>query len=289
MDNANLTRSSEGLSRLRLNLGGMQGVKQRRAYLWQSTFDLPILLTMQQILKRLARLWMQKVHLRLLSFVAAVGVVWLIVCLFVLFMLAVLIEEVIEQEAFAFDEAILQWIYQSANPVFDQIMLTVTRLGDPSIMVPLACIGFTWLWWRWRWRIAAGIFALDCMGGVVLSNGLKLVFNKDRPQLWQQLITETSYSFPSGHALGSVVLYGFYSFLIAQRFPKQKGWIYGIAALLIISIGFSRLYLGVHWPTDVLAGYGIGFLWISVCMGLLRLFTQRRSNRKQKHPSNSNG
>lgn len=229
---------------------------------------------MQQTLKRLARLWMQEVQPRLMSFVATAGAVWLGVCLLLLFGLANLSEEVLEQEAFALDEIILLWVNRLTNPGLDQVMVTITRLGDPSIVVSVTCISFIWLWWRWRWRIAT-IFAITCGGGAVLSTGLKLFFGKSRPQLWSQLITETSYSFPSGHALGSMVLYGFLAYLLAQRFPLQKWLIYGIAVVLIGSIGFSRLYLGIHWPTDVLAGYSIGFLWLSVCISLFQLATRR--------------
>lgn len=229
---------------------------------------------MQETLKNLARLWMQEVHPRLMSFVATAGAIWLGVCLILLFGLANLAEEVLERETFAFDEIILLWVSQFTTPVLNQAMLTVTRLGDPQVVVPLTCIGFVWLWWKRRWRIAA-IFAITCIGGAVLSTGLKLFFQKPRPQLWEPLITETSHSFPSGHALGSMVLYGFSAYLLAQRFKPQKWVIYGIAVLLIGSIGFSRIYLGVHWPTDVLAGYSIGFLWISICIGLLQLETKR--------------
>ncbi|MBD0335126.1 MAG: phosphatase PAP2 family protein [Cyanobacteria bacterium Co-bin13] len=232
---------------------------------------------MQQTLKQLARLWMREVHPRLMSFVATVGFLWLGVCLLLLLGLAQLADEVLEQEAFIFDEAILLWIHQFANPLLDQIMLAVTRLGDPSTVIPLTFIGLIWLWWKWQRRVAA-IFGLTCVGGAVLSTGLKIFFGKPRPRLWPQLITENAYSFPSGHALGSMVLYGFSAYLLAQRFPGHKRLIFGVAALLIGSIGFSRLYLGVHWPTDVIAGYSVGFLWISVCIGLLRLKTKRLSS-----------
>jgi len=229
---------------------------------------------MQETLKKLARLWMHEVNPRLMSFVTTVGILWLGVCLLLVFGLANLAEEVLEQEAFAFDETILLWVNQFSSPMLDQVMLTVTRLGDPDIVVPITCIGVIWLWWRWRWRVAA-IFAITCIGGAVLSRGFKLLFGKERPALWSQPITETSYSFPSGHALGSMVLYGFLAYLLVQRFKSQKWLIYGIATLLIGSIGFSRIYLGVHWPTDVAAGYSIGFLWLSVCIGLFQLETRR--------------
>ncbi|MEP0930252.1 MULTISPECIES: phosphatase PAP2 family protein [Cyanophyceae] len=224
---------------------------------------------MQQILKRLAKAWMHHIHPRLMSFVAAVGLLWLGTCLLILLSLAQLADEVLEQEAFFFDESVLLWINQFATPALDRVMLTFTRLGNPSTVVPLTCIGFSGLWLR-RHRSVAIAFAINCVGGAVLSTGLKLLFSKARPALWPQIITETSYSFPSGHALGSMVLYGFSAYLLAQRFRKQKRLVYAGAVVLIGGIGLSRLYLGVHWPTDVLAGYGIGFLWISGCIALLR-------------------
>lgn len=225
---------------------------------------------MHQFLKNLASRWKQSVHPRLMTFVATVGVIWLGICLLTLIGLAHLADEVLEQEAFVFDETILLWIHQFANPVLDHLMLGITQLGNPQVVIPLSMITFFWLW-RWqRYRVAA-IFALNCLGGAVLSTGLKLAFSKARPQLWPQLITETTYSFPSGHALGSMVLYGFLAFLLAQQYPQRAGWIYGLAGFLIAAIGLSRLYLGVHWPTDVLAGYGVGLLWVTLCAALLRI------------------
>lgn len=140
-------------------------------------------------------------------------------------------------------------------------------------------MGFSWLWWH-RQRTLAIVFAINCMGGAVLSIGLKLFFGQPRPALWPQIITEPTGSFPSGHALGSMVLYGFSVYLLAQRFPQYNRLIYGLAVLLISGIGLSRFCLGVHWPTDVLAGYGIGFLWVSGCIALLRL----KLSRVSRHP-----
>ncbi|RZM77766.1 phosphatase PAP2 family protein [Leptolyngbya iicbica] len=226
---------------------------------------------MQQ-LKSLFKAWQRWVHPQLMTFIATVGGLWLGICLLLILLLAHLSDEVLEQEAFWFDETILLSLHQWANPTLDHIMLGITQLGSPAIVVPLACITISWLCWRHQWR-GAVVFFFTCLGAVGLSIGLKLLFGKARPQLWPPLIVETTYSFPSGHALGAMVLYGLLAYLVAQRYGNFKVLIYGTAAMLIGAIGLSRLYLGVHWPTDVLAGYGIGFLWLSLGIGLLRLTT----------------
>ncbi len=219
---------------------------------------------------KIARFWIDKVNPRIASLIATIGTFGLLTCLVIFYILAQLSEEVLQQEAFGFDQTILLWIHQFANPVFDRIMLNVTRLGDPNLVVSIAIITLGILWQK-RYRQEAKIFLLNCLGGTILSYGLKLAFSKTRPQLWNSLISETSYSYPSGHALGSMVLYGFLAYLLATHYPKYTQVFYSIATVLIAAIGFSRLYLGVHWPTDVIAGYGVGFLWVTVCITMVKL------------------
>ena len=230
---------------------------------------------MQPWLRRLANFWLQKVNPRIVTLITTIGTVGLLVCLAIIYVLAQLSEEVLEREAFAFDKTILLWIHSFANPTWDNIMLNVTRLGGPGIVVSVVIITFGILWVR-RYRQEAKIFFLNCLGGAILSYGLKLAFSKPRPQLWKLLVSETSYSYPSGHALGSMVLYGFLAYLLGTHYPQYAKVFYGIAAILIAAIGFSRLYLGVHWPTDVIAGYGVGFLWVTFCTTMLKLQKARK-------------
>ncbi len=233
---------------------------------------------MKNLLTQLAAVWKKQVHPRIASFVAFFGIVWLAVCVLVLYVLVKLSDDVLEQEGFAFDKTILLHIHQLSSPTLDTLMIGITHIGNPKTVVPLTAIVFCLLWWK-RYRAEAKVFALDAFGGVVLSYFLKLAFNKQRPRLWQSPIVETTYSYPSGHALGSMVLYGFLSYVLATIYPRYARVFYSVATLLIVAIGLSRLYLGVHWPTDILAGYGMGFLWISVCIALLRL--QKDDEKKQ--------
>lgn len=222
------------------------------------------------MLRKISQFWLRKINPHLTTLIATIGVVGLASCLLILFVLAWLFEEVLEKEAFAFDKSLLYWLHSQANPSLDAVMLTITRLGDPSIVVIIVGVTLGILWWRHN-RQEAKIFVLACLGALILNTGLKLFFAKSRPQLWTRLIPETSFSFPSGHALGAFVLYGFLAYLLATYYPKFSQFIYSIAVVIIAVIGLSRMYLGVHWPTDIIAGYGIGFLWLMLCIVMLKL------------------
>ncbi len=203
-----------------------------------------------------------------LSFVVLLG------CLCLLALFGWLSQEVLEKEAFSFDTTILLWLHRHSNATIDNVMLNITYLGDPEFVVVLVTISFSLLLWYKRYW-AARILFLTCLGAVILNQGLKLVFVRPRPQLWSQLIVEHTYSYPSGHALGSAVLYGFLAVLVVREYPRYRMGIYSITILLVAAIGLSRLYLGVHYPTDIIAGYAVGIPWLSACVKLLQIGSRR--------------
>lgn len=226
------------------------------------------------MIHKISIFWQRHLHQRLATLIATVGTIGLASCLLTIFVLGRLFEEVLEREAFSFDTSILLWLHKSANPILDAIMMTITQLGNPSTVVFVVIASLVIIWYNNRQE--AKIFALACLGAVILNTGLKLAFNKPRPHLWQQLISEKSFSFPSGHALGSLVLYGFLAYLLATHYPRYAKVFYILAVVAIAAIGLSRLYLGVHWPTDIIAGYGVGFLWLMLCITMLKLQRLRR-------------
>jgi membrane-associated phospholipid phosphatase len=221
-------------------------------------------------MKQLAGFSFRRVSAPMKTFMATLSTVGLAICIVILLGLGWLCQEVWEKEAFSFDTTLLLNIHQWANPGLDQLMLSITRLGDPEVAGCVIGASLIWLWWKHR-RSEAKMFAIACLGAVILNQGLKLFFAKPRPTLWTHLITETSFSFPSGHALGALVTYGFLAYVLARQFQRAAAAIYGGAIALIAAIGFSRLYLGVHWPTDILSGYGVGFLWLMTCITLLKI------------------
>ncbi|PAX60418.1 phosphatase PAP2 family protein [Brunnivagina elsteri] len=222
------------------------------------------------MLRKISYFWLHHIHPRLITLIAVLGIGGLGISLLILFIVAKLAEEVLEKEAFVFDKTFLLWLHQFANPTLDKLMLFITQIGDPTTVIIVAGVTLAILWWR-NYRLEIMVFILNCLGGLILNTGLKLFFSKPRPQLWKQLIVETSYSFPSGHAIGSVILYGFITFLLTTFYPKYSPIIYTLAVILIGAIGISRLYLGVHWLTDIIAGYGVGFLWLMICIIILKL------------------
>jgi membrane-associated phospholipid phosphatase len=222
--------------------------------------------------------WVRRASFQLAPLIAAIGTVGLAACLVILLGLSWLCQEAWEKEAFGFDTTALLWLHQYMNPVLDAVMLKITTLANPEFVVVVVILTLGWLWWKHR-RLEAKVFAVACLGASILNQELKLFFAKPRPELWTRLIAENTFSFPSGHALGSLVLYGLLAYILAVQFPKFSHWIYCGAVGIVAAIGGSRLYLGVHWPTDILAGYAVGFLWLMICITMLRLRTQMRGRK----------
>jgi undecaprenyl-diphosphatase len=110
------------------------------------------------------------------------------------------------------------------------------------------------------------VLAIVISGGIGLNYLLKQLFLRDRPQLWERILDVSNYSFPSGHAMISLVVYGFIGYWLAKKYPAWRWLTTSFTIAFILAIGFSRLYLGVHWPTDVIAGYTAGLVWLLACV-----------------------
>ncbi len=230
------------------------------------------------MLRKILSFWLKHINPRLNTLITTVGTLGLISCFITLIILFWLFKGVLKRETFNFDQSFLLALHHDENPALDQFMLLITQLGNPQIMIPVFVFSLGILWWKNK-LLEAKVFAIGCLGATFLNLELKVIFERVRPALWKQLITETSFSFPSGHALGSLFLYGFLAYLLAQNYPRFTPIIYTLATLLIMTIGFSRLYLGVHWPSDVLAGYSISIIWLTTCITMLKLQQLRAARR----------
>ncbi|MBS7537450.1 phosphatase PAP2 family protein [Ancylobacter lacus] len=196
---------------------------------------------------------------------------------------AAIADEVLEGETHGFDEALLLAFRNPADhadpigPAWLEIaMRDITALGSTSVLmlVTLIAIGFLLMAGK---RGAALLVTLSIAGGTALSLALKSGFDRPRPDLVAHLVDVHTLSFPSGHAMLTAVTFLTLGALLArtQRSRRLRAYIVGIALFLTLLVGSSRVYLGVHWPTDVLAGWCVGSAWALICW-MLALWLQRR-------------
>lgn len=164
----------------------------------------------------------------------------------------------------AVDQAALLSLRVYAMPWLTQVMVAITYLGTwPVILVGI--IIFAWLNRKYPHR-GTYFLVVAYVGAGILSLALKLVFHRARPTIVPQLVTVTSYSFPSGHALLSLTFYGTLAYLVACRTASWwRAWLVRLAAVVVVAlIGLSRVYLGVHYVTDVVAGYLTAATWVTL-------------------------
>lgn len=192
--------------------------------------------------------------------------------------------EISEGDTLAFDRAILLALRNPANglqPIgpdwLRTVTLDITALGGPVVLtlVTATIAGYLLVV---RKPGAAALVALSIIGGMLLSTFLKNSFDRPRPDLVPHIVVATSGSFPSGHAMLSAVVYLTLAGLLmrVQGTRAAKFYVLVTAILLTTAIGTSRVYLGVHWPTDVVAGWCVGAAWALLCW-LVSVWLQARS------------
>jgi undecaprenyl-diphosphatase len=187
---------------------------------------------------------------------------------FVVWAFVDLTDEVLEGESRAFDTTVLLWIHSTFPGWLDGPMSIVTALGYYWFVLPLLGV-VLFFFYRRGWRLSAILLVVSTAGSVVLTTVLKSVFERTRPELFDSGYQASFYSFPSGHATVAVGFYGMLTLILAYRLRGKARWVLAIAGVIVVLlIGFSRLYLGVHYPTDVLAGYLSALLWL-VCVGVV--------------------
>jgi undecaprenyl-diphosphatase len=163
-------------------------------------------------------------------------------------------------------------LHASLVPSATTAFSAVTMLGSTLVLAIVAGVTAAYLVWRGRGRDAA-LVAVAFAGAQLLTWILKGTFERPRPTFDDPIATAGWFSFPSGHALSSIAVYGTLAYLLAGALRSRRARAAGLAgvALLVAAIGFSRLYLGVHYLTDVLAGYSAGLAWLLFAIALLRM------------------
>jgi len=191
----------------------------------------------------------------------------------------------------AFDDAVLTWLGQQRTKPLDAFMLDITSLGTSSVVFMVVGVAALFLWLN-KHKHSAILLLVSTAGGVLLNNLLKFGFSRPRPDIIPWVTTATFYSFPSGHAMSATVVYSTVAYLAGrlQRTHIARLAITIVAVLVIGIICLSRLYLGVHYPSDVIAGVIVGVAWAGFCMATLeaiQLYARRNAPQmlEQEHPA----
>ncbi|MFQ3613682.1 MAG: diacylglycerol kinase family protein [Cyanobacteriota bacterium] len=224
--------------------------------------------------EKIAIFWVKRISPSLTLLTATVGLGGILGSAFALWGLSWALEG-LESPSQTLDEWVLQWLHQ-ASPWLDPLARLGWGLGHPLTLVALLLLGTGWLW-RQQHRRQAGGLVLAGLGAGILAGILKPTFSRERPDLWDPILSEMGYSFPSGQVIGATVIYGLLGYFLAKYWPEHRLSIrWGVLGILLF-IGLSRAYLGLNWPSDLLAGYSLGSLWLITCITMWRIQDLRQS------------
>lgn len=209
------------------------------------------------------------------SFVVAVAAPLVLAALLATAFGALAEEVVDEEEVVTLDRELAQALHEQARPVLTDILLAVSDVGGLVGMGLLALAAAVTL--RRRSRLKAAFVVCAYIGSLALVGGLKLGFGRPRPTFVEPLAEETTFSFPSGHATVSMAVVGALCFLVARsRAPLSLRFaVVAAGSFAVLTIGFSRLYLGVHYLSDVLAGWLAGGTALALCIAVLLMLERR--------------
>jgi len=159
-----------------------------------------------------------------------------------------------------FDTAVLRWLGERHSETLTKIMVEVTPLGTGIVVLTVVGVTTAFLW-HTEHKHSARMLLAATAGNILLNNGLKLLFDRERPNVFEWGTHAASSSFPSGHAMSATVVYGTVAYLLARL--QKHGWARALtllfAVVMIALICLTRLYLGVHYPSDTVAGAALGW------------------------------
>jgi undecaprenyl-diphosphatase len=206
----------------------------------------------------------------------------LLVAATALFVFGWLAEEMLEGDTQQFDAFVRTAVHQLATPGLTRLMQVFSFLGSVAAVTTM-CLVAICVSLYFRHARTAALLAITMLGVAVLDVALKHAFHRPRPVAFFGA-TPSSYSFPSGHALGSFCFYGMLAAILAARARGRgaKFCVWMAAVVLVGMIGFSRIYLGVHYPSDVIAGYCAAAVWVGAVGFLDR--TLRAGEREKPAP-----
>lgn len=190
-------------------------------------------------------------------------------------------DDMTEADGQRVDQAVLHWLQPVAGHPrgpwwLHEAAVDLTSLGGISVLTLFAVVALAFLLIQ-RKRLSALLLVVGLLGGVALSEGLKALFERARPPVEYQVVETLNASFPSGHALLSTVFYLTLGVMLTRAFPRVrlKAFVLGTAVFIALLVGLTRIYLGAHWASDVVAGWCAGAAW-AMALWLVAYAVERR-------------
>ena len=182
-----------------------------------------------------------------------------------------LADDVWRREGFPWDAPVMLAIHRLSRPWLDTVMWWVTQTGSALAVVFLAILV---VWFLYKKKTPEAIlFPASFFGAVSMNYLLKQVFARPRPEVFAPLVVEHTYSFPSGHTIASVSLYGLLAVYLWDQGRRALAF---LSAFWILAVAFSRVYLGAHYPSDVLGAMAVGGIWV-ICVWEVYIRFRRRT------------
>lgn len=186
------------------------------------------------------------------------------------------------------DRPIADWVLDHRLTWLNPVVRSLTDFGGVAAMTALTLAACAWFGWRRQWARLLTTAAVGA-GAAVIGSIMKSAIGRHRPPAIDQLVVATNASYPSGHTLGSTAVAGVVAAMIACSAGQRRSRVLAVpaAALFALVIGVSRIYLGVHWTTDVLAGWAIGLTWLTLCLTPYLWWRSRLSSSRPARPARS--
>ncbi|MCZ0754387.1 phosphatase PAP2 family protein [Anoxybacillus sp. J5B_2022] len=181
-----------------------------------------------------------------------------------------------------FDGAIISFIQRFESPALTSVMKFFSWIGSGRIVTMISLIALFVLYKAWKYRSELVLFVTVVAGSSILNQLLKSLFHRARPSL-HRLAEASGFSFPSGHSMEAVALYGILAFLLWRRIDHRFGRVFliFISFFMIMGIGVSRIYLGVHYPSDVIGGYFASSFWLFAAIWFYQRYKERNFEKTQ--------
>ena len=215
-------------------------------------------------------------------------IIGLSVCVLTCWLFAALLDSVAEKDVLVHrDLALANWFHLNGTPLGDRFFVIVSLCGSPAAMAILFVAVVAFLWKRHHPTLLTA-WVLSYVGGTVLDFAMKEIIRRPRPEFAALFLHGTSWSFPSGHSMGSLIGFSMLAYTIIYLRPVKstaaRAAIWAAAVIMIALVGYSRLYLAVHFLSDVVAGYTLGALWLAVCFTGLKLANRHAELRRAPAP-----